>query len=79
MCDVKKTFVFYCFMQLYYEPYQGYGDDTAVNGMAAMCQGPAMYGTLTEIIEQNIVFVTLVTLSGAAGALPVLQELLSVP
>ena len=54
LCDFKSThFVFYCFMQLYYEPYQGFGDDTAVRGMEVVCRGPAMFGTLTENIEQK--------------------------
>ena len=40
-------------MQLYYEPYQGSGDDTGVNGMEVVDLGPGMFGTLTDNIEQK--------------------------
>ena len=30
-----------------YEPDQGFGDDTAVNGMEVVCRGPGLTGTST--------------------------------
>ena len=43
-------------IQIYYEPYQGSGDDTAVNGMKLMCRGLGMNGTHTKNIDQRIDF-----------------------
>ena len=47
--------VIICFLfQLFYEPNLGdFVDDTAVNGMEAVCRGPGMDGARTENIEQK--------------------------
>ena len=58
LCDSKSTSVFYCFMQLCYEPYQRGGDDTAVGGIEVVCRGPGKFGTFTENIEQKITWST---------------------